>query len=85
IVTVGGESSSPGGMYQFSPNRVTASNGTIIRFRFSSPGNHSVAHIAFSYPCTPLGDKIESSFEPVALGAANVPEWSIEVIDDRGR
>ncbi|KAJ7677174.1 hypothetical protein B0H17DRAFT_945297, partial [Mycena rosella] len=82
-VTVGGESSSPGGIYQFSPNTVTASNGTVIRFRFSSGGNHSVSHTSFSDPCAPLGDGIDSGFAPVALGAAEVPEWSFTVIDDR--
>lgn len=34
-IQVGGESSSPGGIFQYNPSNITASNGTVVTFKFS--------------------------------------------------
>ncbi|KAJ6509826.1 hypothetical protein DFH09DRAFT_625724 [Mycena vulgaris] len=79
IVAVGAN-----GIFQFTPNTVTASNGTTLRFQFvGTASNHSVTHSSFSAPCTPLFDGVDSGFVPVTPDASGIPEWSFTIIDDR--
>ncbi|KAJ7119925.1 hypothetical protein C8R43DRAFT_84679 [Mycena crocata] len=45
---------------QFNPSTITASNGTVISFRFLGLGNHSVTQSNFIYPCTPMAGGFNS-------------------------
>ncbi|TCD59773.1 hypothetical protein EIP91_011514, partial [Steccherinum ochraceum] len=62
-VQVGGEASSPGGIFQFIPPTINATVGSTITFNFSgSPGNHTVAQSSFSDPCNQLSNGFSSGF-----------------------
>ena len=61
-IQVGSTSSSPGGVFQFIPNNVTATNGSVITFKFAGMYVHHIffshvhdVQVARSQPRKPLG------------------------------
>ncbi|KAJ7025102.1 hypothetical protein C8F04DRAFT_142643 [Mycena alexandri] len=68
----------PGGQTIFSPSNVTASVGDVVSFQFLSK-NHSVTQSSFASPCEPLAGGVDSGFQPVAVDATNLPEFSIAI------
>ncbi|KAJ7896551.1 hypothetical protein B0H13DRAFT_1623919, partial [Mycena leptocephala] len=84
-VDVAAESISPGGIYQFIPNMITASNGTIVSFRFSGiPGNHSVTQSTLVAPCQPLLNGFDSGFiDGKETKAGKFPTWNYTVTNDQ--
>ncbi|KAJ7677158.1 hypothetical protein B0H17DRAFT_1139805 [Mycena rosella] len=88
FVEVGATASSPGGAFQFNPNTIVASNGTIVAFRFTAPGNHSVTRSSFEAPCTPLDPTpagVDSGFVPPLADPTQVAQWSFTVENDQIR
>ncbi|KAJ7056071.1 hypothetical protein C8F01DRAFT_1029582, partial [Mycena amicta] len=82
IVNVGEDSTSPGGAYQFSPNVITAPNGTVITFKFSgTPGNHSVTQSTFANPCQGMDDGFDSGF--IMGNGLEPPTWNYTVKNDQ--
>ncbi|PFH48253.1 hypothetical protein AMATHDRAFT_42385 [Amanita thiersii Skay4041] len=82
VVEVGGKP--PGNLFMYSPNNITASNGTVITFRFSgSPGNHSVTQSTFSNPCNPMASGFDSGnvFIPPSF-TGEPPTWNLTITDD---
>lgn len=72
------------GQLVFSPSNITAQMGDTIDFMFMSPGkNHSVTQSAFTTPCVPLPDGVNSGFLPVPSDAnfttETAPTWSMIV------
>ncbi|KAJ7657178.1 hypothetical protein DFH06DRAFT_991130, partial [Mycena polygramma] len=60
-VDVAVDKTSPGGA--FVPNFITASNGTVVSFRFSGiSGNHSVTQSTLVAPCQSLQNGFDSGF-----------------------
>ncbi|KAJ7578015.1 hypothetical protein C8J56DRAFT_898696 [Mycena floridula] len=48
-INVGGTQTTPGGIFQFMPNTITATNDSVITFQFTgAPGNHSVTQSTFA-------------------------------------
>ncbi|KAJ7439778.1 Cupredoxin, partial [Mycena latifolia] len=85
-VAVGAEMNSPGGIFQFNPNQITASNGTTITFQFSgAPGNHSVTQSSFASPCEPLAGGFDSGwiFIPTSTPPSPLPEWNLTITNDQ--
>ncbi|KAJ3568325.1 hypothetical protein NP233_g5789 [Leucocoprinus birnbaumii] len=83
-IQVGSTEDAPGGIFQFIPNNVTATNGTVINFRFSGmPGNHSVTQSTFNDPCTPMVGGFDSGwvFLPNP-GLTPIPEWNLTITND---
>ncbi|KAJ7924033.1 hypothetical protein B0H13DRAFT_2315857 [Mycena leptocephala] len=79
-VQVGGE----GGVPIFTPNMVSAPNGTIVMFRFSGvPGNHTVTQSSLASPCEPLPDGFDSGFVTVTDSFSAV--WSLTITNDQIR
>jgi len=62
----------------FSPTNVTAAVGDTISFVFN-PKNHTVTQSTFTAPCQPMSGGVDSGFQPVAAGAANVPSFTVTV------
>jgi len=85
VIQVGATASAPGGIFQFIPNSITASNGTVVTFNFSgTPGNHSVTQSSFASPCQPLASGFDSGwiFIPTT-GAAVSPTWNLTITNDQ--
>ncbi|KAJ7200283.1 hypothetical protein B0H12DRAFT_547583 [Mycena haematopus] len=59
----------------FSPPNITAKVGDVVQFQFLSK-NHSVTQSSFASPCTALKGGVDSGFQPVAINATAVPEFS---------
>jgi len=72
-VVVGGNST-----LTFQPNTVTAKQGDVIAFQFASK-NHTVTQSTFATPCTLNPNGVDSGFQAVPAGTANLPEWSFTV------
>ncbi|KAF8215253.1 hypothetical protein K438DRAFT_1660092 [Mycena galopus ATCC 62051] len=82
IVEVGMDPASPGGPLRFTPTSVTASTGSTVNFRFTSPGNHSVTQSSFENPCIPLDGGLDSGFQPMSANTTSgFPEWNFAVED----
>ncbi|KAF8193026.1 hypothetical protein BJ912DRAFT_961791 [Pholiota molesta] len=82
-IQVGAEASTQGGIFQYIPNSVTATNGTVITFQFSgAPGNHSVTQSSFADPCTPLAGGFDSGWILLPTAPTPVPEWNLTITDD---
>jgi len=62
----------------FTPNTVTAQPGDTVTFVFN-PKNHTVSQSSFAAPCQMLPNGVDSGYQPVAAGAAQVPSFSITV------
>jgi plastocyanin len=73
----------PGGgtNFVFSPNNVTASNGTVVTFFFQPGTQHSVTQSSFAEPCTFLAAANGSSggFDS---GLVDAVQFSITITDD---
>ncbi|KAJ6529836.1 hypothetical protein B0H19DRAFT_884012, partial [Mycena capillaripes] len=83
-IQVGGNSTSPGGITQFSPNFVLATKGTTIRFQFTgTPGNHSVTQSSFLSPCQPLDGGFDSGWVFVNQSLSSPPEWNLTITNDQ--
>ncbi|KAJ7164453.1 hypothetical protein C8R46DRAFT_1099576 [Mycena filopes] len=87
IVNVGAEMNSPGGIFQFMPNTITAANGTVVTFRFSGiPGNHSVTQSSFATPCEPMAGGFDSGWiniqQNVSTAGEVLPEWNLTITND---
>ncbi|KAF7759780.1 hypothetical protein Agabi119p4_11475 [Agaricus bisporus var. burnettii] len=85
-VMVGGTIDTPnGGIFQFIPNNVKASNGTVVRFMFTGmPGNHSITQSSFSAPCTDLEGGFDSGWVSIPNeGVQPAPEWNLTVTNDQ--
>ncbi|KAJ8516542.1 hypothetical protein ONZ45_g6160 [Pleurotus djamor] len=81
VVQVGATADAPGGVFQFNPSSVTASQGDTVTFKFTgAPGNHSVTQSSFASPCTPLEGGFDSGW--VSIPQSNVsqsPEWVLTI------
>ncbi|KAJ8522374.1 hypothetical protein ONZ45_g1014 [Pleurotus djamor] len=84
VVQVGSTQTAPGGVFQFIPPTITASNGTVVSFMFTgAPGNHSVTQSSFADPCNPLSGGFDSGW--VFIPPSNVsepPVWNLTITDD---
>lgn len=80
-VQVGGDANSPGGFFQFNPNNITASEGSVITFEFSgNPGNHSITQSSFANPCQPLSGGFDSGWVFIPQGQTdNIPTWNLTI------
>jgi len=84
IIQVGGNASTPGGILQFTPPSVNATNGTIIIFTFNGiPGNHSVVQSSFALPCNQTAGGFDSGFVGVSSGVTSAPTWNVTITNDR--
>ncbi|KAF9474775.1 hypothetical protein BDN70DRAFT_915194 [Pholiota conissans] len=82
-IQVGAEASSQGGIFQYTPNTISAPNGTVVTFQFSgAPGNHSVTQSSFTDPCNPLAGGFDSGWLFLSAAATPVPEWNLTITDD---
>ncbi|GJE99429.1 hypothetical protein PsYK624_156910 [Phanerochaete sordida] len=83
-IQVGAEMSSPGGIFQFIPSNVTASNGTVVNFVWmGSPGNHTVTQSTADSPCQPMSSGFDSGFLFIpANTTSGFPEWNLTITDD---
>ncbi|KAJ7323959.1 hypothetical protein DFH08DRAFT_887230 [Mycena albidolilacea] len=69
------------GSYQFNPNIIHATNGTVVTFRFSGiPGNHSVTQSTFASPCQPLAGGFDSGF---VTARDPFPGFNYTVVNDQ--
>ncbi|KIM35948.1 hypothetical protein M413DRAFT_323770 [Hebeloma cylindrosporum] len=85
-IQVGATATSPGGVFQFIPNNITAPNGTVVTFRFTgAPGNHSVTQSTFDDPCDLAPGGFDSGwvFIPPTPVLSATPEWNVTITDDR--
>ncbi|KAF7311752.1 hypothetical protein MIND_00185500 [Mycena indigotica] len=83
-VQVGAETSTPGGIFQFMPNNLTASNGSVITFTFSGiPGNHSVTQSTFAAPCTPFKGGFDSGWVEILANTSTLPTWQLTITSDQ--
>lgn len=84
-IQVGAEASTPGGIFQFLPPNVTATNGTVINFVWKgSPGNHTVTQSSADAPCQPLSNGFDSGFLFIPANTTNnFPEWNVTITNDQ--
>ncbi|KAF8637504.1 hypothetical protein AX17_002789 [Amanita inopinata Kibby_2008] len=84
FVDVGRSPGSGGSVFRFVPNNITASNGTVITFRFTgSPGNHTVTQSTFDDPCNPMAGGFDSGNVYIPPGfTATPPLFNLTVTDD---
>ncbi|KAF7314465.1 hypothetical protein MKEN_00919300 [Mycena kentingensis (nom. inval.)] len=83
-VNVGGTSDTPGGIFQFMPNSLTAANGSVITFTFSGiPGNHSVTQSTFAAPCSPFQGGFDSGWVEILANSTTLPEWQLTITNDQ--
>ncbi|KAK0218763.1 hypothetical protein IW262DRAFT_1274203, partial [Armillaria fumosa] len=79
-IQVGGTATEPGGIFQFNPANVTASEGDVITFEFSgAPGNHSITQSSLANPCTPLSGGFDSGWVFISGPETPVPQWNLTV------
>ncbi|KAF5345824.1 hypothetical protein D9756_010895 [Leucocoprinus leucothites] len=83
-IQVGSTADAQGGIFQFIPPSVNATNGTVINFQFSGmPGNHSITQSTFSNPCTPMSGGFDSGWVWLPTpGLTPIPQWNLTVTDD---
>ncbi|KAF7372674.1 hypothetical protein MVEN_00130700 [Mycena venus] len=85
FVNVGGDPNTLGGVYQFMPNSITASNGSVITFKFSGiPGNHSITQSTFQSPCQPVEGGFDSGWVEILKNstAGVFPEWNLTITNN---
>ncbi|KAJ7433628.1 hypothetical protein B0H11DRAFT_757679 [Mycena galericulata] len=84
LVNVGAEMATSGGIFQFIPNSITASNGSVVTFQFSGiPGNHSVTQSSFASPCEPLAGGFDSGWILIEAKTTPLPEWNLTITNDQ--
>ncbi|CAK5283691.1 unnamed protein product [Mycena citricolor] len=85
-VQVGGTATLAGGVFQFIPSSITATNGSVVTFQFTgNPGNHSVTQSSFADPCNPLSGGFDSGWiflNSTSVTAAQSPTWELTITDD---
>lgn len=83
-IEVGRGDSTSGELAQYLPTSVTASNGSIVRFRFSGgPSSHRVTQSSFSSPCAPLRGGFDSGWIAGPEGInSGFSEWNLTIVDD---
>ncbi|PBK98556.1 hypothetical protein ARMGADRAFT_580574 [Armillaria gallica] len=80
VIQVGGTASEPGGIFQFNPANVTASEGDVITFEFSgAPGNHSITQSSLANPCTPLSGGFDSGWVFIPGPGTPAPQFNLTV------
>ncbi|CAK5273434.1 unnamed protein product [Mycena citricolor] len=88
-VQVGGTATLAGGVFQFIPSSITATNGSVVTFQFTgNPGNHSVTQSSFADPCNPLSGGFDSGWiflNSTSVTAAQSPTWELTITDDSKR
>ncbi|EKM58982.1 uncharacterized protein PHACADRAFT_249130 [Phanerochaete carnosa HHB-10118-sp] len=84
-IQVGAEAATPGGIYQYMPPNVTASNGTIVNFVWQgSPGNHTITQSTAQSPCQPMSSGFDSGFLFIpANTTSNFPSWNLTITNDQ--
>jgi len=83
-VQVGATMATPGGIFQFMPNTLTATNGSVITFVFSGiPGNHSVTQATFAAPCTPFKGGFDSGWVEILANTTTLPTWDLTITNDQ--
>ncbi|KAJ7323909.1 hypothetical protein DFH08DRAFT_752786 [Mycena albidolilacea] len=87
-VNVGAEANTPnGGVYQFIPNQITATNGSTITFKFTGiPGNHSITQSTFASPCTGAPGGFDSGWVELLKNTTDgtgLPEWNLTITNDQ--
>ncbi|KAJ7055973.1 hypothetical protein C8F01DRAFT_1029509, partial [Mycena amicta] len=81
---VGGTAATPGGFLQFSPNTITAANGSVVTFVFSGiPGNHSVTQSTFDAPCTSFKGGFDSGWVAILANTTTLPTWDLTITNDQ--
>ncbi|KAI0065956.1 hypothetical protein BV25DRAFT_1619270 [Artomyces pyxidatus] len=79
-LVVGGEASTQGGIFQFIPPSITASEGSVVTFQFAgNPGNHSITQSSFSSPCQPLTGGFDSGFVFIPQGTETFPTFELTI------
>ncbi|THH16625.1 hypothetical protein EW146_g4049 [Bondarzewia mesenterica] len=80
-VQVGAEANTPGGIFQFIPNNINATEGSVITFEFTgSPGNHSITQSSFANPCQPLQAGFDSGWVFIPTGmTSGTPTWNLTI------
>ncbi|KAJ6565940.1 hypothetical protein DFH09DRAFT_1157318 [Mycena vulgaris] len=80
-VQVGGGSDKP---TIYTPNSITAPNGTIVSFQFTGvPGNHTVTQSSFKVPCEPLANGFDSGWVPVTTPSTTPTTWNLTITNDQ--
>ncbi|KAJ6565958.1 hypothetical protein DFH09DRAFT_1157344 [Mycena vulgaris] len=83
-VQVGGGSDKP---IIYTPNSITAPNGTIVSFQFTgnsgSHTNHTVTQSSFKTPCEPLANGFDSGWVPVIATFATPLTWNLTITNDQ--
>ncbi|KAJ3554486.1 hypothetical protein NM688_g3083 [Phlebia brevispora] len=84
-IMVGGDANTPGGIFQFIPPNITATNGTVVTFMYSgSPGNHTVVQSTFSNPCQQMAGGFDSGFIFVPQNTTSgFPTWNLTITNDQ--
>ncbi|KAF9003000.1 hypothetical protein BDQ17DRAFT_1356445 [Cyathus striatus] len=86
-IQVGAEATTSGGIFQFIPPQLNATNGTTVTFQFTgAPGNHSVTQSTFTDPCDPMAGGFDSGWvlipEANSLSGVTTPTFNITITDD---
>lgn len=76
------------GSLAYSPDQITAAPGSMVQFQFHIK-NHTVTQSTFNQPCEPISKVmpnvtgIKSGFMPVAVGATQLPVFTIVINDTK--
>ncbi|TBU46961.1 hypothetical protein BD309DRAFT_857090 [Dichomitus squalens] len=67
----------------FTPQSITASQGSVVTFVFDAPGSmHNVAQSSFATPCEPVQNGFNSGFTPGPAASGDVPaSWNLTITD----
>ncbi|KAK0447387.1 uncharacterized protein EV420DRAFT_871740 [Desarmillaria tabescens] len=81
VIQVGGTATETGGIFQFIPPNITATEGDVVTFNFSgAPGNHSITQSNLANPCTPLSGGFDSGWVFISgPGLSPTPQWNLTV------
>ncbi|KAI0268304.1 hypothetical protein BC834DRAFT_686215 [Gloeopeniophorella convolvens] len=78
-VNVGATTSTQGGAFQFIPDNINATEGSVVTFKFSGvPGNHSITQSSLTSPCQPLPNGFDSGFV-FLTSATETPTWNLTI------
>ncbi|EJF59161.1 hypothetical protein DICSQDRAFT_89642 [Dichomitus squalens LYAD-421 SS1] len=67
----------------FTPQSITASQGSVVTFVFDAPGSmHNVAQSSFATPCEPVQNGFNSGFTPGPAASGDTPAtWNLTITD----
>jgi len=68
--------------YTFTPDTLTAPNGTVITFMFMNEGNHSITQSSLASPCEPLAGGFDSGWVFVPTTESTPVVWNLTITDD---